>query len=145
MALARPLWAAALLLLLAGLAQGEVVIEQAARKVGAFLLIAPASEPIVKGPSPLLPCIPCFQIDISSSTAREQERLVLRNDGAEAKASVVLCERSSLLDQAALLEVRRCVHCAGAARAQQGTPATAAGCRRLVLLGTLAKTERKSL
>ncbi|KAL4451280.1 hypothetical protein ABPG77_009352 [Micractinium sp. CCAP 211/92] len=76
MALARPLWAAALLLLLAGLAQGEVVIEQAARK-----------------------------IDISSSTAREQERLVLRNDGAEAKASVVLCERSSLLDQAALLEV----------------------------------------
>lgn len=34
MAPARPLWAAALLLLLAGLAQGKVVIEQAVRKVG---------------------------------------------------------------------------------------------------------------
>ncbi|KAL4420813.1 hypothetical protein ABPG75_010469 [Micractinium tetrahymenae] len=76
MAPARPLWAAALLLLLAGLAQGKVVIEQATRK-----------------------------IDISTFTAREQTRLVLRNDGDEAKASVVLCERSSLLDHAAVLEV----------------------------------------
>lgn len=59
-----------------------------------------------------LPLASVLQIDISTFTAREQSRLVLRNDGDEAKASVVLCERNSLLEHAALLEVRSRTRCA---------------------------------